>query len=115
MSKIISIVGIVLIVAAGILASVSTKQEDILKAKKALCAKYVKNADDALAKGDFKAAQKFAKLAIKADPENSSGYKIVTKIATAQIGGNSNKAAPSAQPGKKAAPQQEEEEAGLGC
>lgn len=117
MSKIISIVGIVLIVAAGLLAAVSTKQEGVLKAKKTLCAKYTKSAEDALAKSDYQGAQKFAKLAIKADPENHSGYTMVAKIAQAQSGGSSAKApATSAQPGKKKlTPAQQAELDSLGC
>lgn len=116
MSKIVSIVGIVLIVAAGVLAAVSTKQEDVIKAKKTLCAKYIANAEDALTAKDFSKAKKFATLAIKADPENSSAYALVTKIAQAQSGGSTQTTqapATTAQPAKKAAPAADD--ASLGC
>jgi len=87
MNKVTSIVGIVLIVAAGILAAVSSTKEDVIKSKKELCAKYTKNAEAALAQKDFTKAFKFAKLAIKVDPENKSGYKVFSKIADAQCSG----------------------------
>ena len=108
MSKIISVVGIVLIVAAGALTAVSASKEDVIKSKKALCAKYTKNAEAALAQKDFDKATKFA-------TENKSGYKVLTKIADAQCSGNvpatnSTGAATKAKP--KAAAAQEEE---LGC
>ncbi len=114
MNKIISIVGIVLIVAAGVLAAVSSTKEDVLKSKKELCAKYTKDAEAALAQKDFTKAMKFAKLAIKVDPENKSGYKVLTKIADAQCSGKvpTNTAAPA---GKKPAKSDAEEEEELGC
>ena len=116
MSKIISIVGLVLIVAAGLLASVSTSKEDILKSKKALCAKYTASAEEALKNKEFDKAIKFAKEAIQVDPSNKSGYKVLEKIYTAQCSGtvpaatnntNNSKAA-------KPAPKKDEEEE-LGC
>ena len=115
MSKIISGVGIVLIIAAGALTAVSASKEDVIKSKKRLCAKYTKDAEAALAKKDFDKATKFAKLAIKVDPENRSGYAVLTKIADAQCTGkvpaaNGTGTATKAKP--KAAVAQEEE---LGC
>ncbi|HGZ70956.1 MAG TPA: hypothetical protein ENK74_06110 [Nitratifractor sp.] len=118
MSKTVSIVGLLLIVAAGLLASVATNQEDILKANKALCAKYTANAQTALTSKDFAKATKFAKQAIKVDPDNKSGYKMLEKIAAAQFTPAAAKsgatATPAAKtPGKPAAAAAEEEE--LGC
>ncbi len=84
MNKVISIVGLVLIAAAGVLAAISTSHEDILKSKKELCAKYTKNAQAALANNDIEKAFKFAKLAIKADPENRAGYKVLAQITDAK-------------------------------
>ena len=117
MSKIISVVGIALIIAAGALTAVSASKEDVIKSKKTLCAKYTKDAEAALAQKDFDKATKFAKLAIKVDPENKSGYKVLTKIAEAQCSGNvpaanagSTGTATKAKP--KAAAAEEEE---LGC
>jgi Tfp pilus assembly protein PilF len=119
MGKIISIVGLALIVAAGLLASVATTQEDIIKANKELCAKYTANAESALKNKDFAKALKFAKQAIKVDPDNKSGYKMLEKIAAAQFAPaaatkSGTSATPAAKtPGKPTpAPASEEE---LGC
>ena len=124
MGKITSIVGLVLIVAAGVLASVSVSYEDQIKANKELCAKYVKSAKEALSKGDKKAAAKFAKKAFKVDPDNKALYALLQEINGAsatpatksEIPANSNTNAPE-QATKKAAPaaEEEEEEDGLGC
>ncbi len=118
MSKIISVVGLALIVAAGTLTAVSMSKEDVIKSQKALCAKYTKDAEAALSQKDFDKALKFAKLAIKADPENKSGYKVLMKIADAKCAGNApavknTPAAPSnnKKPAKPA-PAEEEE---MGC
>jgi len=118
MSKIISIVGIVLIIAAGVLAAVSSTKEDVIKSKKELCTKYTKDAEAALAQKDFEKAMKFAKLAIKVDPENKSAYKVLTKIADAKCSGTvpaAQKATTTpanAQKPAKPAPAEEEE---MGC
>ncbi len=113
MNKIISIVGIVLIVAAGVLAAVSSTKEDVLKSKKELCAKYTKDAEAALAQKDFTRAMKFAKLAIKVDPENKSGYQVLTKIADAQCSGKVPTNTTAAPAGKKPVKPAAEEE--MGC
>jgi len=122
MSKIISVVGIVLITAAGVLTAVSASKEDIIKSKKALCAKYTKDADVALASKDFKKAIKLAKLAIKVDPDNKAGFKILDKINVAKCSASApakseTKASPATTntPTKtKSAPVAEEEEE-MGC
>jgi Tfp pilus assembly protein PilF len=104
-----------LIVAAGLLASVATTQEDIIKANKELCAKYTANAESALKNKDFAKATKFAKQAIKVDPDNKSGYKMLEKIAAAQFtpAAATNKNGTTAAPAKPAAAPATEEE--LGC
>ena len=117
MNKITSIVGIVLIVAAGVLAAVSSTKEDIIKSKKELCAKYTKNAEAALAQKDFDKAYKFAQLAIKVDPENKLGFKVLKKIADAQCSGKvpantTNNQAQEKKAPAKPAPAAEEE---MGC
>ena len=115
MSKIISVVGIVLVVAAGALTAVSASKEDVIKSKKSLCAKYTKDAEAALASKDFAKATKFAKLAIKVDPENKSGYAALSKIADAQCTGNApttNGNTPAKAPAKKPAPAADED---MGC
>ena len=123
MSKLTSAVGILLIAAAGAVAALSSSHEDVLKANKTLCAKYTKNAESALASKDYKGATKFAKLAIKVDPSNKSGYKVLTKISDAQHAGTTatSSATPTsgattppkgATPAKKPAPAEEEE---MGC
>ena len=116
MNKIISIVGIVLIIAAGALAAISSSHEDLLNSKKELCAKYTKDAKAALDQKDFTKAMKFAKLAIKADPENKSGYAILSQITEAQCSGKvpSNTATKPAtnKATTKPAPAEEEE---MGC
>ena len=126
MSKLTSAVGVVLIAAAGALAALSSSHEDVLNANKTLCEKYTKNAESALASKDYKGAIKFAKLAIKSDPSNKSGYKVLTKISNAQCSGNTPAAssttqttgattpAKGAEPAKKPAAALEEEEE-MGC
>ena len=125
MSKITSAVGIVLIAAAGVVASISASHEDVLKANKTLCAKYTKDAELALASKDFNKALKFAKLAIKVDPSNKLGYTVLTKIADVKCAGNAtvtnstipakgtSAPAKNTTPVKKPAPAEEEEE--MGC
>ena len=120
MSKLTSSVGILLIAAAGVLASISASHEDVLKANKTLCAKYTKDAELALASKDFDKAFKFAKLAIKVDPSNKSGYKVLTKIADAKCTGNApvansaTTAKGASAPAKKPVAAAEEEE-DMGC
>jgi len=124
MSKIVSVVGIVLITAAGVLTALSANKEDVLKSKKILCEKYTKDAELALQSKDFNKALKFAKLAIKVDPENKSGYKILAKITDAKCQGNApattttapakTTTQPTKAPLKPAKPAAEEEEE-MGC
>ena len=120
MGKITSIVGLVLIVAAGVLASVSVSYEDQIKANKELCTKYIKSAKEALSKGDKKAAAKFAKMAFKVDPDNKQVFKLIQEI----NGSDTTKPVAKTEEGKtkpeaakKTAPEaeEEEEEDGLGC
>ncbi len=120
MSKLTSAVGIVLI-AAGVVASISASHEDVLKANKTLCAKYTKDAELALASKDFNKALKFAKLAIKVDPSNKLGYTVLTKIADAKCTGNapatsnsapSNATSTKTQAPAKPAPDEDED---MGC
>jgi len=121
MGKITSIVGIILIAAAGVVAALSANQEDLLKANKELCAKYTKNAEAALASKDFKQAIKFAKQAIKVDPDNKAGFKILDKIVAAKCSASSpakseTKAAPATNnTPSKAKPAAAEEEEEMGC
>lgn len=126
MNKGISVIGLILIAAAGVLTALSLSHEDVLKANKELCAKYTKDAQSALANNDIDKAFKFAKLAIKVDPGNKSGYKVLAQItdakckasmpAAAKPAANTQsapaKAAP-AQPAAKPAKPAEEEE--MGC
>jgi len=121
MSKLTSAVGIVLIAAAGVVASISASHEDVLKANKTLCAKYTKDAELALASKDFNKALKFAKLAIKVDPSNKLGYTVLTKIADAKCTGNapatsnsapSNATSTKTQAPAKPAPDEDED---MGC
>jgi len=120
MGKITSIVGLVLIVAAGVLASVSTTYEDQIKAKKELCKKYIKNATEALEQGDKKSALKFVKMALKTDPDNKVIYTLLQKIngGGASTAPTASKKEEKAKPTKKQnapAAEEEEEEDGLGC
>jgi len=85
MGKITSIIGLVLISAAGIIAALSTNYEDIIKAKKELSAKYINKATTELESKNYGKAENFAKLAIKADPENKKAYELITKITKATI------------------------------
>ena len=113
MGKIISIVGLVLIISAGVLASVSVGYEEQLKAKEEISMKYVNSAKEALESGDKKKALKFIKMALKAYPDNKEVYKLLEEIYAA----NSKAFVPSkkeaTQQQKPAAAEEEEEE--LGC
>jgi Tfp pilus assembly protein PilF len=122
MGKITSVVGLVLIVAAGLLASFSTNYETQIEANKKLCAKYLKSAKDALSSGDKKSASKFAKKAFKLDPDNKELYALLQEI----NGASNQKSVAQPQEAKKegntkakepAKPEasEEEEEDGLGC
>ena len=84
MSKITSIVGMLLIIAAGVLAAVSSTKEDVIKSKKEISSKYLKNAEAALAQKDINKAFKFVKLALKADPDNKAVFKVLQKISDAK-------------------------------
>jgi len=118
MGKITSIVGLVLIVAAGLVASISTNYEDRIKTNKELCEKYTKNAKEALKSGDTKKAVKFAKMAIKVDPTNKAGYKALEEIYKLQCKGqvvtNTKQSGKESLPANKPQPQEAEEEE-LGC
>ena len=119
MGKITSIVGLVLIVAAGLLASFSTNYETQIKANKELCAKYIKSAKDALNSGDKKSALKFVKKAFKVDANNKELYALLQDIngvkAPAQKASPDTKAEQNSQKGAKPEAEEEEEEDGLGC
>jgi len=97
MSKIISIVGLGLIVAAGALTVASTNYETQVKANKELCKTYITNAKEALKSGDKDKAQSFADKAFKVDPENKALFEVLKEIngATKDTSSNSeNKPAP---------------------
>ena len=126
MNKIVSAVGLMLIVAAGVLVALSTSHEDILKANQELCAKYTKNAKEALKSGDIKKAKKFAKMAIKVDPDNKLAYKTYEEVILSQCQSRATPASTTKEesknsqtPAPKKAPapaaEEEEEEDGLGC
>jgi len=106
MGKIISIVGLILIVSAGVLASISTSYEAQLKAKEQIAQKYIINAKEALKSGDKQKALKFIKMAIKVYPDNKEAFKLLEEIYA-----SNNKTSTSTN--KPAASQEEEEE--LGC
>lgn len=84
MSKITSIVGMLLIIAAGALAAFSSTKEDVIKSKKEISTKYLKDAEAALAQKDVNKAFKFVKLALKADPDNKAVFKVLQKISDAK-------------------------------
>lgn len=124
MGKITSIIGLVLIVAAGIVASVSTSYEKELENKKKLCKKYVNSAKEALKKQNYGDAKKFIQNALKVDPQNKAAIKTLMEISLAQ---NPVSAAPAqnsaqtqnnsnnqAKP-QQATPSKEESEDDLGC
>jgi Tfp pilus assembly protein PilF len=80
MGKITSIVGLVLIVAAGVLAAVSTNYQDQIKAKQKICSQYINSAKEALKKGDKDKASEFANKAFKVDPNNKALYELLKEI-----------------------------------
>ena len=123
MSTKTTITGGALILAGGLALAVyaNTNASALSTAKSTMVAKYVKLSDAALAKGDSKAAEKFAKQALATDPKNKealSGFKKVIlascpKSATPTEG---TTAAPAATPAtaQPATPEAEPEEE-MGC
>ncbi len=80
MGRVISIVGLILIISAGVLTAVSVTYEEQLNAKREIVSKYLKNAEEALKSGDKKEAIKFVKKAIKVDPDSKEPFKFLDKI-----------------------------------
>jgi len=108
--KIISaIVGLVLLLASLVLAYLSSNVEQMDKNKEAIVLKYVNNSTTALEDENYKAAIKFAKLAIIADPKNKAGFKAYEAIMEAKYHSNQNEAptTPTADEG--------EDEEDMGC
>ncbi len=85
MNKITSIIGLVLISAAGIIAALSTNYEDVIKAKKELSSKYINKAQVELDNKNYGKAENFAKLAIKADPNNKDAFELIKNITKASL------------------------------
>jgi len=82
MSTKTTITGGALILVGGLALAVyaNTNVSALANAKSATVAKYIKLSDTALAKGENKAAEKFAKKALATDPENKealAGFKKV--------------------------------------
>ncbi len=109
MNKITSIVGLVLITAAGIIVALTSNYADIIKGKKELCKSYITKAQSALDNKNYGDAQKFAKEAIKADPENRAAYDLIAEITKATV-------APASATEKKEAPKPKKKiSIDLGC
>jgi len=85
MSKIVSAVGLGLIVAAGALAAISTNYETQVEANKKLCATYITNAKDALKSGDKDKANSFLDKAFKLDPKNKTLFEVAKEINGATV------------------------------
>ena len=123
MSTKTTIAGGALILVGGLALAVyaNTNASALSTAKSTMVSKYVKLSDAALAKGDSKAAEKFAKQALATDPRNKealSGFKKVIlascpKSVTPTAG---TTAAPAATPAtaQPATPEAEPEEE-MGC
>jgi Tfp pilus assembly protein PilF len=80
MSKIVSIVGLGLIVAAGALTALSINYEKQVEAKKVICQKYIANAKEALKSGDKEKALTFIDKAFKVDPQNKALFEVLKEI-----------------------------------
>ncbi len=123
MSTKTTIAGGALILAGGLALAVyaNTNASALSTAKSTMVNKYVKLSDAALAKGDSKAAEKFAKQALVTDPKSKealTGYKKVIlascpKSVAPAAGAAAQTAIPAATP-KAAAPKAEEEDE-MGC
>jgi len=122
MSTKTTIAGGVLILAGGLALAVyaNTNASALAAAKSNTVVKYIKLSDAALAKGDSKAAEKFAKQALIADPKNKEALAGFKKVVLASC---PKSAAPSpatttqpATPSKpSAAVPKAEEEDEMGC
>ncbi|NPA27818.1 MAG: hypothetical protein GXN91_02035 [Epsilonproteobacteria bacterium] len=114
MGRVISIVGLILIISAGVLAAVSVDYETQLKKQQEISFKYIKNAKEALEKGDKQQAIKFIKMAIKSYPDNKEAYKLLEQIYKSESSVKETKPLQPTKPQKPAATEEEEEEE-LGC
>jgi len=85
MGKITSIIGLVLIAAAGIIAALSTSYEDVIKGKKELSSTYITKAETELENKNYGKAEEFAKQAIQADPSNKKAYEVIVAITKATV------------------------------
>ena len=75
MNIISSVVGTVLLIAAFTLAYLSSNNGEALLAQKdAIVMQYVDKSNEALEQEELKAAIKYAKLAMQADPKNKNGF-----------------------------------------
>jgi|AAUQ01.1.fsa_nt_gi Tfp pilus assembly protein PilF len=119
MGRVISIVGLILIISAGVLTAVSVTYEEQLNAKREIVSKYLKNAEEALKSGDKKEAIKFVKKAIKVDPDSKEPFKFLDKIYQTTAVSTAQKAESTTATPVKSEPQKpqasEEEEEDLGC
>ena len=122
MSTKTTIAGGALILAGGMALAVyaNTNVSALAAAKSNIVVKYIKLSDAALAKGDSKAAEKFAKQALIADPKNKEALAGFKKVVLASCPRSAAPAAAattqSAAPSKPAAaaPKAEEEDE-MGC
>ena len=116
MKVISAIVGIVLLSASLILAYLSNNHANEMIVKKdAIVMKYVNDSDKALKSGDIKGAIKFAKLAIKADPNSKKGYICLENAYTKKYKSDEEESSSKYDNTPTQPTQEEDEEEDMGC
>ena len=115
MKIISSIVGIILLGASFTLAYLSNNNASEMIAKKdAIVVKYINDANRALENEDIKNAIKFAKLAIKIDPNNKQGYNTLENIYMVKYKPNEEEETSDNNSNEQPSTDEEEEE-DMGC
>jgi Tfp pilus assembly protein PilF len=116
MKVISAIVGIVLLGASFILASLASSNATEMIAKQdAIVMKYIAQSDEAMAEEDFKSAIKFVKLAIQVDPKSKKAFKAYETIMEAKYKPAQSDDEDSSTSTQESPSDDEEEEEDMGC
>jgi len=116
MKVISAIVGIVLLGASFILASLSSSNANEMIAKKeAIVQRYIKQSNEAMESEDVKSAIKFVRLAIQADPKSKSAFKAYEAIIASKYKPSEDEESSQENSNESPADDEEEEEEDMGC
>ena len=116
MKVISAIVGIVLLGASFILASLaSSNATEMIEKKDAIVMKYIEQSNVAVENEDTKSALKFAKLAIQADPKSKKAFKAYEAIVEAKYKPSEDAQSSQGNGNESPVDDEEEEEEDMGC